>query len=250
MVVVWGRGAVARVGKFLRRHDVNVLLAGVVAFVLGAVAGRLLAGHLSLAAWLAAAGIWARLATSMATTSAWASAIGTWVGAMATIGTIIWAVHVFQRQGAERAEAQVAAEVEQRLEAAERENAALTIAKGVTGRCFGGGGNGGQMSSIHVQFSNASDKNAALIKFALQDVKIAAASVAKLPTTIAAGMQTDRITLDTVPFSANANEFSGRLLNSRTPTITYSLDGMLWVRDGEDNPPPHGRGLGQIRDPN
>ena len=43
------------------------------------------------------AGISTGVAVSRGLTADWVAAVGTWVGALATIATIIWAVHAFRR---------------------------------------------------------------------------------------------------------------------------------------------------------
>ncbi|WFS13793.1 hypothetical protein [Rhodococcus aetherivorans] len=164
------------------------------------------------------------------TTAEWTGAIGTWVGSLGAIGALLWAVHTFVEQNEEKVRAKIAEEDAART----REEA---LAEGVRVKCRGGGG-GNQygemmMNSIEVDVTNDTREPAGFTLFELPGVTLKRTK--NWPPTMSAG-SVNTFAVNTEPFPAPDDEFSGKPLNSKVPTFRYRLGGVEWQRTGDETP--------------
>lgn len=152
-----------------------------------------------------------------------AGVAGTWVGAIATIATILWAIHVFRAETETR--------VRDRLESEQ------ALALGVRYRLLGGGGYGRDgekvMESVHVEISNDTAEPVSWHGTSVDGVRLLRAWDSFAPI---AGGESKRITIDTDPFFAPDEEFSGHELRSKSSTIFYRIGGIDWRRTEDSQP--------------
>lgn len=152
-----------------------------------------------------------------------AGVAGTWVGAIATIATILWAIHVFR--------AETEARVRDRLE---NEQA---LARGVRYRLLGGGGYGqpGEkvMQSVKVEISNDTAEPVSWQGTSVDGVRPRRAWDSFAAIT---GGESRTITMETDPFPAPDEEFSGQELRSKSSTMFYRIGGIDWRRTGDNEP--------------
>ena len=191
-------------GRWSRAEIALVVLAGVAIFVLGSSVGWFVRGN-----W----------------TAEWVAATGTWIGALGTIGAILWAAHTFRHQQDAELLARDQAEVDRRHQ--ERLKAAQVY---VT--CRGGAGSGGNMTSMHLGLSNGTAQNVELLQFEVQGVRFQ--EVLDLPLIVAFDGWTRLMPVD--PFHVDQSELSGRPFTSRHVTARYRVDGVEWERSPDEDP--------------
>jgi hypothetical protein len=163
----------------------------------------------------------------------WISAVGTWVGALATVGTIIWAVLLFRHESRVREEARDTAVTDKRA-------AEDRLAESVAVRCFGGGGYGPDgdktMTNVNVEVLNGTTQATTLHGFSLPEVSLRD-PIADIGLPLAMPPhERIRVPVTIDPIPAPDNQFSGRPLTLATPIIRYQVGGVMWERRGDDPP--------------
>ncbi|MGW6035610.1 hypothetical protein ACWFOS_18330 [Gordonia terrae] len=89
------------------------------------------------------------------------------------------------------------------------------------------------MQSVHVEISNDTTEPVSWQGTSVEGVRPQRGWESFAP--IAAG-ESKRITMDTDPFPAPDEEFSGRELASKSSTIFYRIGGIDWRRTGDNQP--------------
>jgi len=173
-------------------------------------------------------------------TADWVEAIGTWVGALATIATIIWAVHAFQQESRQRLE-------DLGREASEKLARESNLAEAVKVRCSGGyaddpetGGTSGpdtwMLKSVWIRLLNGTAEPVTIEHFDLPGIRFRAAVMRRLPSTLTAGEEF-RETIDIEPVRVTDDEVSDKNpLKEFVPALRYRVGGVTWERTGDDPP--------------
>lgn len=220
---------------FLKNRTTQVCFAALAAFVSGVIVGRLLAGHVSLAVWTAAVGIWADVVAMVATTPSWVGALGTWAGAIATVAAIVWAVHTFQQETRAR-------DAELRRALTEKSTRERNLAEAVTLECVGGQFLGPaeamEIFTIRIAARNGASEPATILGVSAPEVTFPSLSVdLGLPRVLAAngGEAKAEVAIEP-PIKTTRTEYKRRPFGLITLTVRYAVEGVEWERTGSGAP--------------
>lgn len=154
-------------------------------------------------------------------TAPWVAAAGSWVGALGTIGAILWAAHTFRLEQKTEARKQT----NERTEAARRQ---LQDASQVVFSCYGGGGYGGNMmQNVHLEVVNGA-KDSIVLTHTWVDGAVFKAEPFDVNRMVTPG-ETWKVLVDLKePIEVDSRELGRRPLRTRQSSITYRLDGNTW----------------------
>lgn len=166
----------------------------------------------------------------------WVEAVGTWVGALATIATIVWAVHSFQQETRHRLE-------DRGRETEDKLNQERALAEAVSVRCSGGaadnyGPSTSTLVTVWVKLINGAELPATIVSFELPDVPLNQDPMRVLPQILSPG-ETFR---DSIEVSRgmvqvkNSETGDQNPLTDYIPILVYRIGGVTWQRVG-DRPP-------------
>lgn len=172
----------------------------------------------------------------------WVDATGTWFGGIATVLTLLWAVHVFRKDQDHREEERVLRHLESLSAERRQEHEAAMQAAEVVFKLRGGGGYGSggdtKMDSIHIHVSNTSDRAVSVVDVKL-DEPLKFPGPLPLPTHLPPH-DSKKITHPLVPVSGiPKTQFSGKPLTIYGALFVYSINGRTWARRVGEAPYPH-----------
>lgn len=152
-------------------------------------------------------------------TAEWVSAAGTWLGALGTIGAIMFAAHTFNHQ---QDNAQLAAQKEK-----DRED---LLASQVEVSCTPAGNTATTVSELDFTVKNVSAVGVVLESYTVDGVQLEPDS--ELPVQIGAGSPWNK--RRSVKMEMSADDIRARTLGGRECTFRYSINGIEWSRvDGQ-----------------
>lgn len=168
----------------------------------------------------------------------WVDATGTWFGGIATVLTLLWAVHVFRKDQDHREQERILRHLESLGAERQQEHEAAAEAADVDFQLLGGRAFGppGEMNleQIRVKVTNTTDRTASVTEIQL-DEPLKFARSPELPLRVPPH---DTIfTMYAVEDVSIADEESmGRPLTSYGARIVYSINGNMWTRRNGEAP--------------